>query len=65
MPFQHLHDNPPPPFNPEFRPGFGEALSAAYTQWSEAHPNHTREEGQEAHARLAEELTPQFPKVGE
>jgi hypothetical protein len=58
-------DDPPMydigPFNPEFRPGFGEALDKEYTAWSEANPNHTREEGMKAHREISARLMEKFP----
>lgn len=61
---RHAYDNPPPPFNPEFRPGLGEAVSKAYSEWSYAHPNHSHEDGREAYQRIHAELQPNYPSVG-
>lgn len=59
------HDYVPPAFNPEYREGFGEALSEEYTRWSNAHPEHTREEGMKAHKEIAARLLEKFPSVME
>lgn len=60
-----MEDHEPPPFNPEYRKGFGEALDKEYTAWSLAHPDHSREEGMAAHKEIAERLKSQFPSVRE
>jgi hypothetical protein len=59
------YNKKPKPFNPEFRPGFAAALSSAYAQWWEDNPKATQEQAQEAHARLAKELEPRYPKTNE
>jgi len=59
-----IHDAPPP-FNPHYRPGFGEAIGKAYAEWSNSHPEHTREEGVKAHREICERLEPQFPSAAE
>lgn len=51
--------------NPQARPGFGKALSKAYAEWSENNPGHSREQGMEAHAKLADELRQHYPTYGE
>ena len=55
----------PPPFNPEYREGFGEALSAEYTAWSMSHPDHSREEGQAKYREIADRIKSKFPSVRE
>lgn len=51
----------PGPFNLDARPGFGEELSRRYAEWSESHPDHSREEGQAAHKHIAAEIQHRFP----
>jgi len=60
-PHHPMFGRDPGPFNPDARPGFGRELSRRYTDWSNAHPDHSREEGQAAHRAIAEEITPRFP----
>src|SRR5258708_28406576 len=55
----------PPPFNPDFRYGFGTALEKEYIQWCEDHPDSTRDERRAAHKEIADRLMPQFPSVRE
>lgn len=51
----------PPPFNPLYRPGFREALDAAYVQFDNDHPEATQHDRIEAHKQIVERLTPLFP----
>ncbi|RLI66808.1 MAG: hypothetical protein DRO67_00095 [Candidatus Asgardarchaeum californiense] len=53
--------NPPAPFNPNFRRGFGEAISKEYTAYCEEHPNSTQEERKAAYKDIAENLESCFP----
>ena len=69
--FDHLHDNPPAPFNPDFRPGFKEAVEKAYGEYCEL-PDSPVGNGPEAreirmakHRELCAELAPQFPSLRE
>jgi hypothetical protein len=55
----------PGPLNPDARPGFGKELSRLYSEWSNSHPDHSREEGQAVHQQIAAELTPRFPTYRE
>lgn len=55
----------PPAFNPEFREGFGEALSAEYSAWSLAHPDHSREEGMMKYQEIANRIKADYPSVAE
>lgn len=56
-------ENPPSAFNPDFRPGYGKALSKAYAEWCEKHPDSTQDDRKRAHRELAEALESDFPKV--
>lgn len=60
-----LHNNPPAPFNPDFRPGFAEAHSKAHAEWCEANPDVSREERAAAYRESAERLRGQYPTVAE
>ena len=51
----------PGPFNLDARPGFGKELSRLYTEWSNAHPNHSRIQGMEAHKTIALSILHKFP----
>lgn len=55
----------PAPFNPEYREGLGEALSAEYTAWSLANPDHSREEGQAKYREIANRIRDNYPSVAE
>lgn len=55
----------PPAFNPEFRPGFKEALDQAYTLYDNLNPTASQEDRIQAHHRLAEALKQDFPTVAE
>lgn len=55
-----IHDAPPA-FNPEFRDGYGEAINREYTEWSNSHPEHTREEGMKFYQEIAERLREKYP----
>jgi len=61
MPFTHEHENPPPPFNLDFRPGFGAALSKAHQEWQEKNPDVTRVERAAAYKVTADRLRASFP----
>ncbi len=56
-----LHEAAPTLFNPDYRPGLGAALEAAYRAWSDANPAHSIGEGMNAHEALTLELMPQYP----
>lgn len=47
--------------NPDARPGYGKALSKAYTEWCEKHEDSTQEERKQAYADLAEQIKEKFP----
>jgi hypothetical protein len=55
----------PTPFNPDYRPGYGAALSLAYRNWCRFHPESTQEDRRVAYAELAKQLETDFPKHGE
>jgi len=55
----------PPPFNPEFREGFGEAVHEVHVLWCEKHPNATKEERAKAYVETSERLRNKFPSVAE
>lgn len=55
--FGRLHDNPPPPFNPDFVPGLRERLNAAYAQYCDEHPKSSQLDRAAAYRRLAKLLT--------
>ena len=59
--FENLHKNPPAGFNPDFRPGFGEAVSEAYAIMCEQNPNLTREQRKAEHKKISDALRPLFP----
>lgn len=61
----YLHDNPPAPFNPQFRPGFREAVSVEYDQFCEDNPESTQEDRIQAHQDICERLENKFPTVGD
>jgi len=63
--FERTHNNPPPPFNEEFCPGFGEALNKAHDQWCEENPNVTRKERAIAYRETSEKLSPLYPSIKE
>lgn len=56
--------NEPPPFNPDFRPGYGKALHSEHLVWCERNPDATREERATAFKDAAERLEAKFPPVG-
>lgn len=59
------HKNPPPAFNPVFRPGLGDAVSAAYCEWCKLHPNAVQGDRKEAYLEISIRLTPEYPTVEE
>ena len=63
--FEKLHQNPPEPFNPSFRPGFGDALSQHYHIWCQGHEDSTQEERKLAYATLADKLAKIYPTIAE
>ena len=67
--FQHLHDNPPPGFNPHFRPGFAKAVNDAYAAYCEsAEAPQTKGPSPVRAARYAQickELARKFPSRAE
>lgn len=61
-----LHSIPvPPPFNPLYRPGLGEAVSKQYAEYCEMHPHATQAERKAEYARIHDALRPSFPAIGE
>jgi hypothetical protein len=65
MPFTYEHQNPPPPFNPEFREGLGDAVSKAHQAWCEKNPDVTREERAKNYRETHDLLRPMYPSVKE
>ena len=63
MPFNHSIK--PAPFNPDARPGLGNAVSAEYEKWCDSHPNSTQNDRKAAYAMIHEKLRPKFPSYGE
>lgn len=59
-----IHDAPAP-FNPDYRPGISEALSAAHGEWCEANPDVTQEERRQAFKETQDRLRPNFPSIRE
>lgn len=64
MNYRVILSDEPPPFNPEYRPGFKEALERAYNEFDEANPAATQEDRINAHKAIVERLNPLHPKVG-
>jgi len=60
--FNHI---PPEPFNRQARPGYGKALSHAYSEWSYANPGHSLTEGMAKHKEIAKDLEKLFPTYEE
>ena len=65
MNMQYEHDNPPKPFNPLYRKGFGEALTKAHGIWCKAHPDVTRQERMQAYKKTADTLKGKYPSIKE
>lgn len=62
----HLHDNPPPPFNLDYREGLREAIDEEYKKDPIFNdPNVTRDERAAAYRALVDRLSPRFPSVRE
>ena len=61
MPFTYWHENPPPPFNLDARPGLADAVSKAHQEWCEEHPDITREERAAAYRQTYDRMRPSFP----
>jgi len=59
------HTVKPAPFNPLYRKGLGEAVSAKYGQWCDANPDSTQNDRRNAYAIIHSELEPKFPSCGE
>lgn len=59
------HDLDPGPFNPEYRPGFKEALDQSYREYCDQHPKATQEHLAQAHTQIAEDLKFFYPPVGD
>lgn len=55
----------PPPFNPKFRPGFKEALEAAYSQYCENFPEADNKTRRAVHRVLVRQLRRDYPTVEE
>lgn len=65
MPFTYHHENPPAPFNPDFRPGLGDALHKAHALWCQANPTATRQERAAAYRATSTRLRPDYPTVAQ
>jgi len=60
-PHHPMFGRDPGPLNPDARPGFGAALSAEYSKWSDEHEGHSREEGMAAHREICLRLEQKYP----
>ena len=63
MPFNHKWV--PKPFNPKFRPGFGEAVHNEYASYCKFYPNSTKEERKAEYKRICGYLEKYYPTVQE
>ena len=62
---ERMSENPPPPFNPEFRKGFGEAVSKEYGIQCEQNPNFNQEDRKRLYRDICNRLESQFPSIRE
>lgn len=64
--FDWLHRMAPAPFNPDScGEAYGKAVSQAYAEWCEAHPDSTQEGRKAAYAELSDQIAPRFPTARE
>lgn len=63
---QSLHDKAPPPFNPQFRPGFREACEKAHREMeANEPPGVTRAERAAKYREVQNELAKRHPSIEE